>query len=63
MKTVHIKKSTKAGIEKARRSFQKARELLAQHGSPLDKFTKEEIIARIRKTREQLWEEKLAPRP
>ena len=60
MKTVQIKKAFKPDLEKARRAFQRAQERLKQYGSPLDKFTKEEIIQMMRKTREQLWKEKLA---
>ena len=58
-----IKKTFKPDYEKAFHYFQKARERLKRQGSPLDSLTKEEIIARVRKTREQLWEEKLAARP
>ena len=62
MKTLHSKKPFKPNPEKARRALERAREGLRRYGSPLDKLTKEEIIQRMRKTREQLWKEKLEAR-
>lgn len=62
MKIPHTKKLTKANIEKARRALERTREHLKRYGSPLDKLTKEEIIQRLRKTRDELWKEKLAAR-
>ena len=60
IKAVHSKKVFRQNIERARRAVEKGEELLKRYGSPLDKLTTEEIIAKVRKTREQLWEEKLA---
>ena len=60
MKTAHTKKTFKPNYEKARRALERAREHLKRYGSPLDNLSKEEIIQRMRKTREQLWKEKLA---
>ncbi len=60
MKSSSTKKSFKLDPERARRSFQKARDRLTKQGSPLDLLTKEEIIRKVKKTREQIWEEKFA---
>ena len=60
MKTLHAKKPFKPNPEKARHALERNDKLLRKYGSPLDKLTKEEIIARVRKTREELWKEKLA---
>jgi len=38
------------------------RELMAKQRSPLSSMTKEQVIEAIRKTREELWEAKFAPR-
>ena len=62
MKTSHTKKTFKPNLVKARRALERARENLKRYGSPLDNLTKEEIIQRMRKTREQLWKEKLEVR-
>lgn len=63
MKVSQTKKTFKPDYEKAFHYFQKARERLKKQGSPLDVLTKEEIIQKIRKTRDQLWEKKLALHP
>ena len=47
---------------KAKRHLEKIRESLVKNNSPLLNMTAEEIIAKIRKDREKLWEEKLAHR-
>lgn len=62
MKTLHSKKPFKPNVAKAQRALEKTREHLRRHGSPLDNLTIEQIVARVRKTREQLWKEKLASR-
>ena len=62
MKTLHTKKPFKSNPEKARRALERASQNLRRYGSPLDKLTKEEIIARVRKTRDQLWKEKFEAR-
>jgi len=63
MKITHAKKPFKPNVERARRAFERAMERLKRYGSPLGNLTKEQIIQRVRKTREQLWKEKLASRP
>ncbi len=45
-------------IEKAKKHLQKARALIAKSGSPLNKMTEAQVIAKIRKDRERIWEEK-----
>ena len=47
-------------MEDAHKQFQQLRVRLEAHGSPLDTLTKEEVIAKIRKTRKELWESKIA---
>ena len=42
------------------RQLQKIREMVAQSNSPLLKMTKAQILAKLRRTREELWNEKLA---
>ena len=50
-------------IEKAKRHLQKIRRLAAKRKSPLSGMTKEEVINKIRRDREKIWEERLALRP
>jgi len=49
----------KEAIEIKRR-FEKIRQLMSKVRSPYRGMSKQEIIDQIRKTREKLWEEKLA---
>lgn len=51
----------KEAIE-AKRGFDKIRRLMSKVRSPYRGMSKQEIIDQIRKTREKLWEEKLAAR-
>jgi len=48
--------------EKTKNILKKIRELAAQSSSPIFHMDKEEVIKHLRKTREKLWEEKLASR-
>jgi hypothetical protein len=43
-----------------KRGFARIRQLMSKVRSPYRGMTKQEIIDQIRKTREKLWEEKLA---
>jgi len=52
----------KPNIKKARKHFERLRELVAQGNSPLKGMTEEQVIEQLRKTREELWNEKFAPR-
>ena len=45
-----------------KRSFEKIRQLMSNAPNPYKGMSKQEIINHIRKTREKLWEEKLASR-
>ena len=49
--------------EMARRQLDKIRRMLSAGRLPLQKMTDEEVIQTLRKTREELWEEKVALRP
>lgn len=50
----------KKDILGAKRRIEKIRRLMSKVSSPYRGMTKQEIIEGIRKTREKLWEEKLA---
>jgi hypothetical protein len=49
--------------QKAKKHLIKIREIIAQNPPPIFKMSKDEIIKKLRKTREEIWEEKLAVRP
>ena len=49
----------KPNIKKARKHFDRLRELAAQGNSPLQGMTKEQIIEQMRKTREEVWNDKI----
>ena len=52
-----------ARIKKAQKHLARIRELIAKNPPPIYRLkSKEEIIKALRKTRERLWEEKLAAR-
>lgn len=56
-------KSRKNGKTKeAQQGLKRIRQLLAKQHSPLMSMTKEQVIETLRKTREELWEAKVAPR-
>lgn len=46
--------------KKARMHLKKLRQLIAQRKSPFAGMNKEQVIQVIRKTREELWEHKIA---
>ena len=46
--------------EKAKRLLKQLQESIARKPSPFAGMTKEQVIKELRKTREKLWEEKLA---
>lgn len=52
----------KPNIEKAKKHLARIRELMAQAPSPFKGMSKDEAIEKMRKVREELWEEKLASR-
>lgn len=53
----------KPNIVAARKHLQRLREIIAKNPTPIFKMSKEEVIETLRKTREAIWEEKLAHRP
>ncbi len=55
-------KTRKPDPKRARKHLERLYQLASQSKSPFEGMTKEEIIKKLRKTREQLWEEKLASR-
>ena len=46
----------------AQKHLEKLRETIAKNPPPIYSLSKEEIIKKLRKTREEIWEEKLASR-
>ena len=55
-------KTKKPDPKRAKKHLEKLREMIAKDPSPIFKMSKEEIIKQLRKTREEIWEEKLAAR-
>ena len=53
------KKNGSAAIKQ----FEKVRRLAARSNSPLRKMTEAQIIAKLRKTREEIWREEIGLRP
>ena len=51
---------TKTDIKKAKMHLDKLRQIVAKNPSPIFKMSKEEVIRTLRKTREAIWEKKLA---
>jgi hypothetical protein len=49
----------KPNIKKAKKHFERLRELAAQGNSPLKGMTEEQILEQMRKTREEVWNEKI----
>lgn len=50
----------KINLKETKKHLEKLRQIIAQNPSPIFKMSKEEVIKTLRKTREKLWEEKLA---
>lgn len=55
-------KTKKPNTEKARKHFERLCQIMSQRKSPFEGMTDEEVIEKLRKTREELWEKKLAAR-
>lgn len=53
-------KMKKINFKETKKHLEKLRQIIAQNPSPIFKMSKEEVIKTLRKTREKLWEEKLA---
>ncbi len=47
-------------IKEAKKHLQKLRTIISKNPSPIFKMSKEDVIKTLRKTREAIWEEKLA---
>ncbi len=52
----------KKNIKEAKKHFEKLRKMIAERPSPFAGMTEEGVINKLRKTREELWEKKLAAR-
>lgn len=52
----------KTNIKQAKKHLAKIREIIAKNPSPIFRMSKEDVIKTLRKTRESIWEEKLASR-
>jgi hypothetical protein len=52
----------KPNIKKAKKHFEALRELASTGKHPFEGMTEEQVIERLRKTRKELWDKKLAPR-
>ena len=49
--------------KKAKKLWEELRKSVSKKHNPFAGMTEEEVIKHLRKTREKLWEEKLATRP
>ena len=47
--------------KEAKKHLNKLREIIAKNPSAIFRMSKDEVIKTLRKTREAIWEEKLAP--
>ena len=56
-------KTKKPKAKSARKHLDNIYRLMARRKSPFEGMTEDEMIAALRKTREELWEKKLASRP
>ena len=57
---IEVIKMKKPDPIKAKKHLDKIRQLVGMRKSPFSHMNEEEVIKEIRKTREKLWEEKLA---
>ncbi len=48
--------------KEAKKHFEELKKIIAKNPSPIFKMNKEEVIKTLRKTRDVIWEEKLAAR-
>lgn len=55
-------KTKKPDAKRAKKLFENLRKTIAKNPSPIFKMSEEEVIKQLRKTREEIWEEKLAAR-
>lgn len=47
-------------VKEAKKHLDKIREIIRKNPSPIFRMNEEDVIKTLRKTRESLWEEKLA---
>jgi len=52
----------KPNPKKAKKHLEKLREIIAKNPPPIYKLSEDEIIEKLRKTREEMWKEKVAVR-
>ncbi len=52
----------KTSVKKAKKHLAKLRELVSKRESPFKNMTEAEVLKAMRKTREKIWEKKLATR-
>jgi len=55
-----MRKNPKTAKKEALKAIKRIRELSDRYPSQFDGMTQEQIIAKLRETREKLWEEKIA---
>ena len=58
-KKAKIDRVSKRSAKKALKHFEKLCEMIAQRPSPFQGMSEEEVIKRLRQTREKLWEKKI----
>ena len=46
--------------QKLKKQLEKLREMIAKNPSPIFNMSKEEVIKKLRRTREKLWKERMA---
>ncbi|MCL4491049.1 MAG: hypothetical protein M1510_03955 [Nitrospirae bacterium] len=52
----------KTNVKKAKKHLSKLRELIVKRKHPFSEMTEEQVIKALRKTREEIWKEKVASR-
>jgi len=55
-------RTKKPDTKRAKKHLDRLREIISQNPPPIYKLNEDEIIKKLRKTREEIWEEKLALR-
>lgn len=55
-------RTKKPDVKSAKKHLEKLREIIAQNPPPIYKMSREDIIKKLRKTREDIWKEKVALR-
>lgn len=55
-------KTKRCSAKRAKKHLDRIYQIMSRVKSPLEGMSDEEIIKKLRKTREEIWEEKFAPR-